>query len=140
MATACRELGDAVFESSERPGGAGAALRARAGGRRTGLAGALGRAWACGNILVVSVLGVAYLLASLRPLAEIAPPLAGLMPPFAHELHRVARQWHLVSGYGLFRRMTGVGERSKVLANSGGECLRFGCERRKRAPLAAKEP
>lgn len=123
ISTACRELGDVVFESSERPG-EGAAPCARACRRRTGFAGALGRAWACGNILVVSVLGVAYLLASLRPLAEIAPPLAGLMPPFAHELHRVARRWHLVSGYGLFRRMTGVHpEHKKVFANSGGESV-----------------
>ena len=32
-------------------------------------------------------------------------------------------QWHLVSGYGLFRRMTGLGIKRQVLHNSGGKAL-----------------
>lgn len=91
--------------------------------RRVGVVGLLGRTWRCANIIIVAGVGVCYVLASLRPLADIAPPLAGLMPPVAQDLHRAARQWHLVSGYGLFRRMTGVGAHKEVLPNSGGLSL-----------------
>ena len=88
--------------------------------------GALGRAaWGSANVILVAIAGLGYLLASLHPLAEVAPALAhsGMIPAVAAPLYQTARQWHLVSGYGLFRRMTGLGLKRQVLHNSGGKAL-----------------
>ena len=88
--------------------------------------GALGRAaWGSANVILVAIAGLCYLLASLHPLAEVAPALAhsGMIPAIAAPMYQTARQWHLVSGYGLFRRMTGLGLQRQVLHNSGGKAL-----------------
>jgi hypothetical protein len=124
VAATVREMGEVLFgDGAEAEGEEAARPRPAARRRDSGRVGLLSRAWDCANIVLVAGLGGCYFFASLRPLADIAPPLAGLMPPFANQVHRTARQWHLVSGYGLFRRMTGVGESRKVLPNSGGLSL-----------------
>jgi hypothetical protein len=78
------------------------AARSGKGRRWKGVSQVVARGWSCGNVVLVGTLGVCYLLASLRPLSQIAPPLAssGMVPAIAHELHRTAREWYLVSGYG----------------------------------------
>jgi hypothetical protein len=57
-------------------------------------------ACACMAVLV-------FVCASAVPLRAIAPSLR--LPPLAAEVHAALSSRHLVSGYGLFRRMTGVG-------------------------------
>lgn len=48
------------------------------------------------------------------PMEQIHPSVAAALPPVAPGIHDLGRALHASSGYGLFRRMTGVGKHGEV--------------------------
>jgi hypothetical protein len=101
VATGVRELNRSLYAhaSGEVDGGVTAggggpeelrvaaadAARSGKGRRWKGVSRVVARGWSCGNVVLVGTLGVCYLLASLGPLSQIAPPLAssGMVPAIA---------------------------------------------------------
>ncbi len=55
----------------------------------------------------------------------MAPPRRRAWP-YVDQAARAAQPWHLTSGYGLFRRMTGVGDDGQGLATARPELEIFG--------------
>lgn len=48
------------------------------------------------------------------PMEQIHPSVSAALPPVAPGIHDLGRALHATSGYGLFRRMTGVGKHGEV--------------------------
>lgn len=58
-----------------------------------------------------AVMAAALLCATVRPLVMLRPELTAELPSVVHDVSDAfrSRNWHVASGYGLFRRMTGMG-------------------------------
>ena len=61
---------------------------------------------ACGMLLLFAVCA--------KPLEQIHPSVTQAFPPVDPRAHKLSQEYHLASGYGLFRRMTGVGPKGEV--------------------------
>jgi hypothetical protein len=70
------------------------------------------------NRLMISSIGpycqVVLFAVVAAPMEQIHPSVAASLPPVAPGVHQMGRSLHVSSGYGLFRRMTGVGEHGQV--------------------------
>lgn len=67
------------------------------------------------GVVIVGTIGLALLFSSFVPFANLHGQSVEKLPVSIREIHNQLKPYHLTNGYGLFRRMTGVGGRPEVI-------------------------
>eukprot|EP00241_Pyramimonas_parkeae_P017372 CAMPEP_0114281828 /NCGR_PEP_ID=MMETSP0059-20121206/3223_1 /TAXON_ID=36894 /ORGANISM="Pyramimonas parkeae, Strain CCMP726" /LENGTH=621 /DNA_ID=CAMNT_0001402409 /DNA_START=201 /DNA_END=2066 /DNA_ORIENTATION=+ len=64
--------------------------------------------------LVAVMAAVLIFAVSARPMEQLHPSVTSALPPVPPQAYSLAQTYHVAGGYGLFRRMTGVGRNGEV--------------------------
>jgi len=64
--------------------------------------------WSATRALTSSLIGLSLLVIISIPTTHLEPLVLSHLPPFFNSWYKATTKWHVSSGYGLFRRMTGV--------------------------------
>ncbi|KER19358.1 hypothetical protein T265_11846 [Opisthorchis viverrini] len=67
------------------------------------------------GVVVVGIIGLTLLFSSFVPFGNLDGQSVEKLPISVRHIHSQLRPYHLTNGYGLFRRMTGVGGRPEVI-------------------------